>query len=522
MQSIQLRNDTLMEIATFLVRRWSEKENVVVKFSEKKQNETRLKEKMVMLTPNDQYYGDGFQKYRQFRASIWYEAMRLKYCKKILSNDHAYGFILNTIETRRIELMGIKVWKGMNEELIFNYANMWLSRANLSSIYGKARTIEAFYQLFLFGEIKGEIQPTHFNKIVKAVEYAKHILNEAMENDYDTEWIGKKIPYILKILGADPLISIPLSVPLKGPGIVITPKEFVKAIKKITKSREDDFGEVESKNVLEGKTISEEFNVIKTENKKNETKGLSTESIGILMPDSTDVDETKIYDQDLINNLKSKFKEWKTGWKEQHVFSGDEFDDEVYVEGYDQPFITDFKKSIKSRIVILLDHSSSIADQQMDYKKATLALCEVLAFLKIKFSVYAFNTTERQVICWLIKPEDLKWNTSCAKRLAQIPANGGTPLAEVYDKMYPILHSRKPDIFLTLSDGVPSDPYAVRSMVKSLKSIGIKMVAIGVGKDTPNATIIATNLRYLGFERTLGVSRLNDIPKKVLNVLGGN
>ena len=136
--------------------------------------------------------------------------MRLKHCEKILSNDHAYGFILNAIETRRIELLGIKVWRGMNEELIFNYTNMWLSRANLSSIYGKARTIEAFYQLFLFGEIKGETQPTHLNKIVKAVEYAKHILNETMENDYDTEWIEKKIPYILKILGADPLISIPL------------------------------------------------------------------------------------------------------------------------------------------------------------------------------------------------------------------------------------------------------------------------------------------------------------------------
>ena len=60
------------------------------------------------------------------------------------------------------------------------------------------------------------------------------------------------------------------------------------------------------------------------------------------------------------------------------------------------------------------------------------------------------------------------------------------------------------------------------ALVLALKSIGIKMVAIGVGRDTPNATIIATNLKYLGFERTLGVSRLNDIPKKVLNVLGGN
>jgi Mg-chelatase subunit ChlD len=220
--------------------------------------------------------------------------------------------------------------------------------------------------------------------------------------------------------------------------------------------------------------------------------------------------------------LKTKFKEWKTGWKEYHFRVGDEFDSDAYLEGSDRPFISDLKKSIKTHIVILLDHSSSIADQQVDYKKATLALCEVLAFLKIKFSVYAFNTTEKQVVCWLIKPEDLKWNISCAKRLAQIPANGGTPLAEVYDKMYPILHSRKPDIFLTLTDGEPSDPFAARSMVKSLKSIGIKMVAIGVGRDTPNATIIATNLKYLGFERALGVSRLNDIPKKVLNVLGNS
>jgi len=522
MQSLQLRNDVLIDIATFLVRRWSGTENITVEFSKIKHSETRLKEKRVLLMPNDQYYGNDFQKYRQYRTSIWYEAMRLKHCKKILSNDHAYGFILNTIETRRIELLGIKIWKGMVEELIFNYTNMWLSRNNLSSIFGKARLVEAFYQYFLFGDIKGEMQPSQFNKVVKAVELAKHVLDEAVKKDHNTMWIESKIPEILKILDLDALISIPLSVPLKGPGLAITPNDFTKAMKQVTKSRKDDFSKFDSKNVLEGKTVIDEFKIIKTENKKNEKKGLNTKSIGIQIPDLSNVDETKIYDQDLINNLKAKFKEWKTGWKEYHFFVGDEFDDEAYLEGYERQFISDLKKSIKTHIVILLDHSSSIADQQIDYKKATLALCEVLAFLKIKFSVYAFNTTERQVMCWLIKPEDLKWNNSCAKRLAQIPANGGTPLAEVYDKMYPILHSSKPDIFLTLTDGEPSDPFAARSMVKSIKSTGIKMVAIGVGRDTPNATIIATNLKYLGFERTLGVSRLKDIPKKVLNVLGGN
>ena len=519
MQSIELQNDILIDIATFLTRRWSGKENVTVEFSKIKQNETRLKEKRILLMPNEHYYGDAFQKYRQFRASIWYESMRLRHCKKILSNDHAFGFILNTIETRRIELLGIKVWKGMVEELIFNYTNMWLSRANLNSIFGKARTVEAFYQYFLFDDIKGEIQPSQFNKITKSTELAKHILNEAIEKEHDTAWIESRIPEILKILDLDALISIPLSVPLKGPGLAITPNDFAKAMKQVTKSRKDDFSKFDSKNVLDGKTVLDEFKIIKTETKKNEKKGLSTKSISIQIPDQSNVDETKIYDQDLINNLKAKFKEWKTGWKEYHFFVGDEFDNDSYLEGYDRPFVTDVKKSINTRIVILLDHSSSIADQQVDYKKATLALCEVLAFLKIKFSVYAFNTTGRQVMCWLVKPDDLKWNNSCAKRLAQIPANGGTPLAEVYDKLYPILHSKKPDIFLTLSDGEPSDAFAASSMVKSFKSIGIKMVAIGVGRDTRNATIIATNLKYLGFERTLGVSRLKDIPNKVLNVL---
>ncbi len=112
------------------------------------------------------------------------------------------------------------------------------------------------------------------------------------------------------------------------------------------------------------------------------------------------------------------------------------------------------------------------------------------------------------------------WNYVAAKRLAQIVANGGTPLAEVYDKMFPILRSQKPDIFLTLSDGEPSDPDAVRYMVNAFRQIGVKMVALGLGPDTTRSTIIANNLKCLGFERTLAVSRLNEIPNRVISVLG--
>jgi len=218
----------------------------------------------------------------------------------------------------------------------------------------------------------------------------------------------------------------------------------------------------------------------------------------------------------LINGLKTKFKEWKTGWKEQHLSSGDEFDEENYIEG-NEPFFTDIKKSIKTKIVILLDHSSSIASDAIEYKKATLALCEVLSFLKVKFAVYAFSTENRSMVCWSIKPENVKWNSITAKRLTQIVANGSTPLAEVYDKMFPILQSKRPDIFLTLTDGEPSDPDAVRNMSKS--NLGISMVALGLGPNTVRATTIANNLRHLGYEKTMAVSRLKDIPNKVIGIL---
>ena len=200
MQSIQLQNDSLVEIATFLVRRWSESDKMIVEISDKVETKTRLNENKVILTPLEKRIGNDFQKYRQFRTSLWYEAMRVKYCKKILSNDHAFGFILNTMETQRVEQLGREIWKGMDEEIIFNYAYMLVSRPQLHTVYGKARVVEAFYQYFMFGAIKGEIQSSHFERIKKATELAKKIVKKAIEEKQNTEWLEKNVSEIVKIL----------------------------------------------------------------------------------------------------------------------------------------------------------------------------------------------------------------------------------------------------------------------------------------------------------------------------------
>ncbi len=518
MSHLQLRNDTLLEIATFLARRWSGLEDVTVEFSEKNQPRTWLKEKKIVLLPFDKYRGSDFQKYRQFRTSLWYESVRLNHCKKILSNDHAFGFILNVVETRRIERLGRKTWGGMDRELMFNYAYMLNYRPSLSSLYGKARIVEAFYQMFLFGGIKGEMQSSHVERIQRAVEFAGRMLETAIEGGHGTDWMEKQVPEIIRILDIDSLLTIPMSLPWMRSGMALNEEEILRALVKISKKRDGDFGKVDPTATLRGEDIYDEYKVIVNENMKNENRGLGTETVGVKMPPADGVDETKIYDSDLINRLRTKFKDWRSGWKEQHLDSGDEFDEESYMDG-SEPFFTDVKKTVKTKIVILLDHSSSIYTEQTEYKKATLALCEVMSYLKINFSVYAFSTHDRSVVCWLIKPENAKWNHVSAKRLARVVANGSTPLAEVYDKMFPAMQAGRPEIFLTLTDGEPSDPDAVRAMIKSIKSIGIRMVALGFGPNTIRATTIASNLKTLGYERTVAVSRLRDIPNRVLGIL---
>ena len=71
---------------------------------------------------------------------------------------------------------------------------------------------------------------------------------------------------------------------------------------------------------MRGEDVIDEYKVLLDEDKKTENKGLMPEAIGIQIPTTRNVDETVIYDMSLINGLKTKFKEWKTGWKEQHVF----------------------------------------------------------------------------------------------------------------------------------------------------------------------------------------------------------
>lgn len=519
--SSMMRNDVLLDISTFLARRWSGNDKVIIILMPDKIPTAKPDKNQVMLPLLNYYPGSDFQKYRQWRVALWYESMRMKHSKKVLSYEHAFGFLLNTLETKRIEVLGLREWEGMESELVFNEGISWMSRQLLNSIYGRYKIAEAFSQYFLTGYLKGELFGGEFDKIKQATDYANEIVKEAIDNNRGTEWVEQHIPKLIKILELDPLVSIPILAPRTRVGASLNQSDLLKQVEKVVKMRyKKENVEEKTKEIYEGHDVLHDFETLVKESKKTENKGYeSLEDFGLSVPDKMDIDETQIYNIDLIHKVKAAFRSWKTGWVERHEEAGDEFDVESYVEALPRTFLIDFKLSIKTKVAILLDHSSSIADVELEYKQATTALCEALHYLGIKFAVYAFSTDKSQVKCWVVKPPNIKWSVVSARRLAQIRASGGTPLAEVYGMLEPVLKSFKPDILVTMTDGEPSDFDAVRTMVLSYRKMGVRMVAIGVGRNVNDSVGIGHNLKYLNYEKAISVSRLQDIPKKVINLL---
>jgi hypothetical protein len=521
-EGLTVRDDVLLEIATFLSRRWSDKPNTLVTFTEEANPKTSPDKAQIALPHLRGYVGNKFQKYRQWRVSLWYESMRLKHSSKILSYDHAFGFVFNTVEKKRVESLGLDEWKGMIGEIIFDEAISWPNRPLLNSLYGVQKILEGFGQLFLTGYIKGELFSSEHYKVYKAVDLARSVVQEALASGYQTKWVEEQVPRIIKILEVDPLVLVPFSTIRSRFGISMSDSELSRQLEKIVRKKLNPERNSEQRinNIIHGIDILPEYETLVRESRRHENEGYENlEGIGISIPNRLDVNESQVYDSDLIHKTKARFREWRTGWIERHDRSGDEFDSEAFLEFMPAPFIVDLKLAIKTRVMILLDHSSSIQEVELKYKQVTNALCEALSFLGVRFAVYAFSTDGKKVKCWLIKPPNYRWSSICTKRLAQIRASGGTPLAEIYGLLEPMVRAFKPEIFFTLTDGEPSDADAVRHMVLSFRKIGSHMVALGLGRNLDEAIAIGQNLRYLEYERSLAVSKLEDIPKKVIGLL---
>ncbi|MEM2856266.1 MAG: hypothetical protein QW416_04105 [Candidatus Nitrosocaldaceae archaeon] len=509
-----LRKELLLEVGEFLARAWSEKS---IEIQTKSSNEPMLRydQNLMILPELDYFAGDLFMQYRQWRVLCWILSMHFKYSTKYLQNDIAYGNILNTLEEKRVIRLGIIEWPGMINELIFNEAVSWQYRPVVNSLFGYHRRIVAFSQLFLTGYIKGDLDSFEVSKIEHAVQYANDIINEAINTGYGTEWVEQHVPKILKMLGIDPLLAIPLPFAKTKMSIDLDDEKLLEFISKLLKIYESEGLPSE---ILKGDAIKPEFEQLMIISKIIEKReNISISKFPVEIPEGKGIEVLE--DRELTNKLLRRLKEWKKGWIERHDVFGDEFDIESYLSSKDKPFIRDLDLRVKSKIAILLDHSSSISSGEIEYKRAFAALCKALDHLNIKFMALAFNTVKQGVKCWIVKAPEERWSRVNERRLWNVKASGGTPLGEVYENIIPLISSFKPDLLLTLSDGEPNDPEFTKNAIYNLKRLGTKMISFGISNDTSRAITIALNLKRLGYDRSISISNLNELPKKVLTLL---
>ncbi|MFQ5920510.1 MAG: vWA domain-containing protein [Nitrososphaerales archaeon] len=514
-----MKTDLLVELATFLIKAWSGR-NVIVQMKDA-QPRVILEKNAIVVPTLDRYYGDEFDRYRQWRVHCWLSAMRLRYSTKFLSDDLAYGHVLNAMEQKRVERLGVVEWPGMIGELVFDEAMSWQYRPVVNSLYGLTRRVIAFSQYFLTGYIKGDLDGFEFSRIERAAKMADEAVDEAVQKGHGTSWVDQFVPKILKELDADPLLSVPLPSKRAKMGVKIQNEELISIIEKMLRAKAKRIEEYDHsvRDILEGRKIREEFESIRRLSKITEKhEKVSMARFPVEVPTSPDT-ETLLYDTDLVNKLQRLLKDWKSGWVERQSSTGEEFDVEGYLQGRDKAFVKEVDLRVKSKLAIMLDHSSSIESGEVNYKRTFIALCKVLDYLGVRFVALAFNTVKGSVKCWVIKSSEERWTKISERRVQNVKASGGTPLAEVYVKISELIKSFKPDIFLTLSDGEPNDPSATKEAVSELRRMGIKMVSFGIGEDTSRALGITRNLKKLGYDRCVAISRVNDIPKKVLEVL---
>ncbi|MGH9909134.1 MAG: VWA domain-containing protein [Nitrososphaerales archaeon] len=512
-----MQNEVLLDIATFLVRRWSGNNSVQVIIADRPPS-VNIYKKIVSLPPLSYFAGSEFVKYRQWRANCWKQAMKIKYSNRSLSIDYAHGFLMNCLEEKRVQSLGLEQWPGMSKEVIFSEGMTRLYEPSIDDFFwGSYRKFIAFSQYFRGGWINGDPSEHLLSIVERATNYANNVVDQAIREGHRTDWLDKHVPKLLKLLETDALLHIPI---LSKSALAYDEDDLADMIEKILRVMKKEHVEEVLKKTLEAEDVRKEFEELTKESYKVvKNSNQLLETVDLSVPERLDIDASSLYNEDLINKLKAEFRNWKVGWIEKHHSSGDEFDEESYIEKHHEPFFADLKITYKANLVILLDHSSSISHMEQEYKRATVALCKALDYLGVKFSVFAFNTQQNRVKCWVVKPPESRWSNMSTIRLAQIAATGGTPLAEVYERIRPLVERLKPEIFLTLTDGEPSDIEAVRNIVQRFKMEDINMVSIGIGKDILDAVSITKKLKSLGYNRSIAISNLNEMPKKILHLL---
>jgi len=554
---------TLVEVSRFLARAWSEKYGIELVVSENvKVPSTNLREdgRMVVEMPplSAIAINDVFMQYRVWRKVLWHEAMHAYFgLPKELDSDAwryrpVWAMIANAIEDYKIEEAGVRIYPGMETEK--KLADMvFVNRmdSEIDDIVGfmedhyDKKSIEQYLVItsFIYAVTAGVIPPKMYSHLPREkIDLVKRVAEYARANAFSKPLHGLA-EEVVKMLGidersADRVINdyrfsnANLDYAMKNP-YVLDPErtdsksELVEQIKKL--GAEDSLDAPEEVKQEFEKIVSESIRrqIEMKQSKISEEVVKEAEVLGvnneILIPDSSLVDETPLYDHALISHLKDKLRAIKRRFSEVYSHTGDEIDVEEYVRK-GKPFVSEVYNSKPGgiRVMILLDFSGSIDSVFglcKKYKKAAIALAEALNYVGADFSIYAFSQNKQiRVSVYRIKAREEKWSRVNARRLAAIIADGYTPLHRVYQLLSPLVKAHNPHFFITLTDGLPDKIDETKKEIAKLSKV-TKMIAIAIGDEYANIEELAMNLRKLGYHKSVAVENLMSLPERILRLL---
>lgn len=132
----------------------------------------------------------GADKWTIYRTGLWHETQHVKYTPSDLytygsqgEGDQTGHWLVNVVEDRRIESMGVRWHRGALQPLIYDHAYCFSQRPDVAEMWAKAQTLppdakrqyeemamkEAYLQGVVVGKQKGKLPPDAQAKVDKAV-----------------------------------------------------------------------------------------------------------------------------------------------------------------------------------------------------------------------------------------------------------------------------------------------------------------------------------------------------------------
>lgn len=520
------------EILSFLVRAWSgnNQAKVVQLEGEELKYKGRFSPFRSQL-PATVYIGkyrdasimpgtEGLERWRLFRYLTFHEALHLLYTKDVKwIKDHVTEAVFNILEDCRIEKLGIREYKGYQGEKLYATAYGYLQRPKVRGLHTREQFLEALLQLSYAGRVKGHLAP--WDKRYRALrEFASK--TKALETFEEVVELAKEVSTYLQ--GE------------YGPAKVINWNWSW-----LNPEREDEFHGSEILKVAEaiaGKriprsiatstlNIRREYEKIRSEGEAELGNGLR-ERVRVVVPEEKR-DYWSLMDgtQVLQRIMKSRLQRWRIGWEERLDEAGDELDVEELIAGKlrdRRVFYDEEKLTSRSKILILLDLSTSISSQLQRYKQATGVICEVLNSLGARFAVYGYYRDEFDKDgSVLLKVKDINqgWSEPCRRRLASLQASGSTPTGTVLLAAQRYMAKNDIGRVVLITDGLPEPacievPLTLRA-VRELKKFS-KVYFLGIA-DFSTLRAMRHSIERFRPNRCEVIFDLNQLPKVFFRLL---